>query len=125
MSRRTAVAVRDMLETVTHPGGTAVRARVAGYRVAGKTGTSHKLVDGRYARDRYVSSFVGFAPASEPRLVIAVVIDEPGSGRYYGGELAAPVFREVMAGSLRALGVPPDSFEPLVPSHAPLPREEV
>lgn len=125
ISRRTAVAVRDMLESVTHPGGTAVRARVAGYRVAGKTGTSHKLVDGNYARDRYVSSFVGLAPASEPRLVIAVVIDEPGGGRYYGGEVAAPVFREVMAGALRALGVAPDSLEPFVPSHAPLPREEV
>lgn len=125
ISQRTALAVRQMLETVTHPGGTAVRARLAGYRVAGKTGTSHKLVDGAYARDRYVSSFVGFAPASHPRLVIAVVIDEPGEGRYYGGEVAAPVFRQIMAGALRALGVAPDSFEEFTPSKAPLPREEV
>ncbi|HUF19563.1 MAG TPA: penicillin-binding protein 2 [Burkholderiales bacterium] len=125
ISKRTAVAVRQMLEAVTHPGGTAVRARLAGYRVAGKTGTSHKLVDGAYARDRYVSSFVGFAPASDPRLVIAVVIDEPGEGIYYGGEVAAPVFRQIMAGALRALGVAPDSFEEFAPSQAPLPREEV
>lgn len=125
ISKKTAVAVRQMLEAVTHPGGTAVRARLAGYRVAGKTGTSHKLVDGSYARDRYVSSFVGFAPVSDPRLVIAVVIDEPGEGRYYGGEVAAPVFRQIMAGALRALGVAPDSFEEFVPSKAPLPREEV
>jgi cell division protein FtsI (penicillin-binding protein 3) len=125
ISKRTAAAVRQMLEAVTHPGGTAVRARLAGYRVAGKTGTSHKLVDGAYARDRYVSSFVGFAPASHPRLVIAVVIDEPGEGRYYGGEVAAPVFRQIMAGALRALGVAPDSFEEFTPSQAPLPREEV
>ncbi|MEX0958276.1 MAG: penicillin-binding protein 2 [Burkholderiales bacterium] len=125
ISKETAVAVRQMLEAVTHPGGTAVRARLAGYRVAGKTGTSHKLVDGRYARDRYVASFVGFAPVSDPRLVIAVVIDEPGEGRYYGGEVAAPVFRQIMAGALRALGVAPDSLEEFMPSKAPLPREEV
>ena len=88
-------------------------ARVAGYRVAGKTGTAHKLVDGSYANDRYISSFVGLAPASDPRLVVAVMIDEPSAGKYYGGEVAAPVFAQVMAGSLRTLGVAPDA--PLKP----------
>ncbi len=125
ISERTARLVRTMLEGVTHPGGTAVKARVTGYRVAGKTGTVHKLVDGRYARDRYMSSFVGFAPASNPRLVVAVMIDEPGGDHYYGGEVAAPVFREVTAGALRILGIPPDGVNDILPQHVELPREEV
>jgi cell division protein FtsI (penicillin-binding protein 3) len=107
-SRQVAREVRGMMETVTHEGGTAVRAQVPGYRVAGKTGTAHKLVDGRYAPDRYISSFVGMAPASDPRLIIAVMIDEPSGGVYYGGSVAAPVFAQVMAGALRQLGLPPD-----------------
>jgi cell division protein FtsI (penicillin-binding protein 3) len=127
VSRRTAQAVRKMLEMVTQPGGTATRAQVAGYRVAGKTGTAHKLDGATYAADRYVSSFVGFAPASSPRLVIAVMIDEPGGKYYYGGEVAAPVFSNVMAGALRLLGVtpdaPPDNVIP--PGSAPLIGEEV
>jgi len=127
VSRRTAQAVRKMLEMVTQPGGTATRAQVAGYRVAGKTGTAHKLDGATYAADRYVSSFVGFAPASNPRLVIAVMIDEPGGKHYYGGEVAAPVFSNVMAGALRLLGVtpdaPPDNVIP--PESAPLIGEEV
>jgi cell division protein FtsI (penicillin-binding protein 3) len=97
-----------MLELVTQPGGTAPRAQVPGYRVAGKTGTAHKLVNGRYAPDRYASSFIGFAPASRPRLLVAVLIDEPSGGQYYGGQVAAPVFAAVMAGALRMLSVPPD-----------------
>ncbi len=75
-----------------------------GYRVAGKTGTAHKKEHGGYAPDKYVSSFVGFAPASNPRLVIAVMIDEPTAGKYYGGAVAAPVFARVMEGALRMLG---------------------
>ena len=109
MSARTAHSVRRMLEMVTQPGGTATRAQVAGYRVAGKTGTAHKLVDGNYAPDRYISSFVGFAPVSSPRLVVAVMLDEPGGKAYFGGEIAAPVFSSVMAGALRFLNVPPDA----------------
>lgn len=101
--------VRAMLETVTQEGGTGLRTRVPGYRVAGKTGTAHKLVDGRYAPDRYLSSFVGMAPASNPRLIIGVVIDEPSGGVYYGGSTAGPVFAQVMAASLRQLAVPPDA----------------
>jgi cell division protein FtsI (penicillin-binding protein 3) len=126
ISARTAQLVRTMLESVTEPGGTAMQARVTGYRVAGKTGTVHKLVDGTYAPDRYISSFVGLAPTSKPRLVVAVMIDEPGGKKYYGGEVAAPVFREVTAGALRVLGVPPDNIEDIRrPLDVELPREEV
>lgn len=108
-SASTARSVRDMLETVVQVGGTAPYAQVMGYRVAGKTGTAHKLDVGGYAADRYVSSFVGMAPASNPRLIIAVMIDEPSGGKYYGGTVAAPVFSAVMAGALRQLAVPQDA----------------
>ncbi|MDR2240226.1 MAG: penicillin-binding protein 2 [Zoogloeaceae bacterium] len=112
-SAQTAHEVRAMLEMAVQPGGTATRAQIPGYRVAGKTGTAHKLEGGQYA-DRYVAVFVGFAPASDPRLVVAVMIDEPSAGKYYGGDVAAPVFAQVMDGSLRALGVAPDApFKPL------------
>ena len=121
-----ALAVRRMLEMATQPGGTAPKAQVTGYRVAGKTGTAHKLENGGYAPDKYVSSFVGFAPASDPRLIVAVMIDDPRNGEYYGGLVAAPVFSSVMAGSLRLLAVPPDAPEALgSPLDAPEIREEV
>ncbi|MEO6928273.1 MAG: penicillin-binding protein 2 [Casimicrobiaceae bacterium] len=103
----TAAEVRHMLETVTQPGGTAPRAQIAGYRVAGKTGTAHKLENHVYV-NKYVASFVGFAPVSNPRLVVAVMIDEP-AGDYYGGGVAAPVFSSVMGAALRMLGVPTDA----------------
>src|SRR5512139_2677745 len=103
--------VRAMMEAVTQEGGTGTRTRVPGYRVAGKTGTAHKLVDGRYAPDRYLASFVGMAPASDPRLIIGVAIDEPSDGVYYGGSVAGPVFAQVMAASLRQLVLPPDAPE--------------
>ncbi|MGH8677667.1 MAG: peptidoglycan D,D-transpeptidase FtsI family protein, partial [Burkholderiales bacterium] len=125
ISARTSRQVSAMLETVTHPGGTAVRARVTGYRVAGKTGTAHKVIDGSYSADRFISSFVGFAPVSDPKLVVAVMIDEPAGRHYYGGEVAAPVFRQVMAGALRLLGISPDSLEQFAPSQDALPLEEV
>ena len=127
VSERNALAVRKMLEMVTQPGGTATRAQVAGFRVAGKTGTAHKLEGGAYSPDSYISSFVGFAPASHPRVVIAVMIDEPSGKHYYGGEVAAPVFSNVMAGALRLLGVSPDaSLDNVIPPDtAPLVREEV
>ena len=104
----TALAVRRMLELATLPGGTAPKAQVTGYRVAGKTGTAHKL-EGHGYTNRYVSAFVGFAPASQPRLIVAVMIDEPSSGAYYGGDVAAPVFSNVMGAALRTLGVPTDA----------------
>jgi len=115
----TARAVRAMLEMAVQPGGTAPRARTMGYRVAGKTGTAHKQENGAYAPNKYISSFVGFAPVSAPRLVIAVMLDEPSAGQYYGGAVAAPVFSQVMQGALRLLAVPPDA--PMEP--VPLPGE--
>jgi cell division protein FtsI (penicillin-binding protein 3) len=108
VSAQTALAVRHMLELAVQPGGTAPKAQVPGYRVAGKTGTAHKL-EGRGYGNKYVSSFVGFAPASAPRLIVAVMIDEPSTGVYYGGDVAAPVFSTVMGSALRMLGTPPDA----------------
>jgi cell division protein FtsI (penicillin-binding protein 3) len=128
MSPATAKQVLDMLELATQNGGTAPMARVAGYRVAGKTGTAHKLVDGSYANDRYISSFVGLAPASDPRLVVAVMIDEPNGKEYYGGLVAAPVFSRVMAGALRFMALPPDApfnRESAPPGAAPIVPESV
>lgn len=103
----TARQVRDMMELVVRTGGTAPLAQVSGYRVAGKTGTAHKLENGHYV-DHYVSSFVGLGPASNPRLIVAVKIDDP-RGDYYGGQVAAPVFSMVMGGALGLLGVPNDA----------------
>ncbi len=111
-SEKTAHDVRLMLETVTQTGGTATQAQVPGYRVGGKTGTAYKLENGVYVR-KYVSSFVGIGPISDPHLIVAVMIDEPSAGKHYGGSVAAPVFSQVMGGALRALGVPPDA--PLAP----------
>jgi cell division protein FtsI (penicillin-binding protein 3) len=108
ISPETAIAVRRMLEMAVQPGGTAPKAQVAGYRVAGKTGTAHKI-EGRSYINKYVSAFVGFAPASAPRLVVAVMIDEPSAGQYFGGEVAAPAFAAVTGAALRMLGVPPDA----------------
>jgi len=126
-SQATARAVRDMLELVVKPGGTAPLAQINGYRVAGKTGTAHKLEGGHYV-NRYIASFVGLAPASNPRLIVAVMINEPGGEQYYGGQVAAPVFSNVMAGALRLLGVKPDAplnNVVLPPPNAPEIREEV
>ena len=110
-----AQAVRKMLEAAAGPGGTAPRAQTMGYRVAGKTGTAHKQEGAGYAEKKYRASFVGFAPASSPRLVVAVMIDEPAAGRYFGGDVAAPVFSTVVGGALRILGVAPDApMRPIV-----------
>jgi cell division protein FtsI (penicillin-binding protein 3) len=128
ISAETAREVRAMLEMVTQPGGTAPQAQILGYRVAGKTGTAHKVLGHNYAADRYVSSFVGFAPVSNPRLVIAAMIDEPNAGEYYGGMVAAPMFSKVMAGALRLLSVPPDiPLNQVLPGleGVPVVREEV
>jgi cell division protein FtsI (penicillin-binding protein 3) len=122
ISVQTARQVRAMLELAVQPGGTAPRARIMGWRVAGKTGTAHKQENGGYAEDKYIASFVGFAPASAPRLVVAVMIDEPANGQYFGGVVAAPVFAEVARGALRALGVPYDA--PLEPVPLPDAGEE-
>ena len=106
-SPTTAQQVRGMMELVVQPGGTAPLAQINGYRVAGKTGTSHKLEGGHYV-NHYVASFVGLAPASNPRLIVAVMVDDP-SGEYYGGLVAAPVFSNVMGSALRLLNVPNDA----------------
>ncbi|HWD15569.1 MAG TPA: penicillin-binding protein 2 [Casimicrobiaceae bacterium] len=108
ISATTAREVRHMLELVTQPGGTAPQAQIAGYHVAGKTGTARK-VEGREYTRKYIASFVGMAPASNPRLIVAVMIDEPSGGDYYGGSVAGPVFANVMGGALRMLGVPTDA----------------
>ncbi len=108
ISEKTAQQMRLMMESVTEPGGTAPRARIAGYRVAGKTGTAHKLEGGRYVK-KYIGDFVGFAPVSKPRVIVAVMIDEPTTGGYYGGIVAAPVFAAITANVLRSMNVPPDS----------------
>lgn len=108
-SAEVANEMKSMLELAVLPGGTALRAQVAGYRVGGKTGTAHKLGKTGYEKDKYVGSFVGMAPASNPRLIMAVMIDEPTNGEYYGGTVAAPVFSAVMADALRMLAVPQDA----------------
>ena len=116
-SAQTARELRAMLEMAAGPEGTAPKARVPGYRVGGKTGTAHKLEAGNYA-NKYVSSFVGIAPISDPRLIVAVMIDEPSAGKHYGGDVAAPVFAQVMGASLRTLGIAPDA--PIQVAEAPL-----
>jgi cell division protein FtsI (penicillin-binding protein 3) len=113
-SVQTAHEVRQMLEMVVQAGGTAPQAAIPGYRTGGKTGTAMKLEGGRYTTSKYVASFVGIAPISDPRLIVAVMIDEPSNGKHYGGEVAAPVFAQVMGGALRTLGVAADApFKPL------------
>ncbi len=114
MPERVAKQVIAMLETVTQPGGTGTRAQVPSYRVAGKTGTVHRISkQGGYDDDRYAAVFAGMAPASKPRLVCVVIVDDPKGEQYYGGEVAAPVFSRIMAESLRLLNVAPDKLMPL------------
>jgi cell division protein FtsI (penicillin-binding protein 3) len=122
LSERSVQELTRMLEAVVSTEGTGVRAGVPGYRVAGKTGTARKSQAGGYADNRYVSVFAGFAPATRPRLVIVVVVDEPSGGIYYGGDVAAPVFSAVMSGALRLLAVAPDTplAPPLILAQAPL-----
>ncbi|HEX3063011.1 MAG TPA: penicillin-binding protein 2, partial [Usitatibacter sp.] len=115
ISARTAQEVTRMMEMAVGPGGTAPLAAVAGYRVAGKTGTAYKAEQGGYAEHKYHSSFVGFAPASNPRFIVAVMIDEPQGARHFGGDVGAPVFSSVMGAALRMMSVPPDAPAPLAP----------
>lgn len=114
MSARHAHNVLTMLETVTSSGGTGELAQVPGYRIAGKTGTVQKYIAGGYSDEDYVSLFAGIAPASQPRLVAVVMINDPGNNEYYGGRIAAPIFARVMAGALRMLGIPPDDVKPVL-----------
>jgi cell division protein FtsI (penicillin-binding protein 3) len=103
-----AVAVRNMLHLVTGPGGTAPKAQTMGYSVGGKTGTAHKQEGRGYAEHKYRGFFVGIAPIEQPRVVVAVMIDEPSNGKYFGGDVAAPVFSETVQQTLRLLGIQPD-----------------
>ena len=123
MSAETARTVRRMMEAVISDEGTAPAAAVPGYRVAGKTGTAKKSISGGYAEDRYISVFAGIAPASDPRLVMVVMIDEPSAGKYYGGSVAAPVFSRVMTGALRLLNIAPDALDEQVVKMAALGSE--
>jgi len=128
LSREVAEEVSRMMVTVTEPGGTATRARVEGYLVAGKTGTAEKVKDGQYT-DARVGSFIGFVPASDPLLAIVVTVDEPSRGSRYGGVVAAPAFAEIAGQTLRYLGVPPDApgedAKAAVATSAPMPRDPV
>ncbi len=108
LSPDTARAVREMLQLAAGPGGTAPLAQTQGYSVGGKTGTAHKQEGRSYAANKYRSWFVGMAPIDQPRIVVAVMIDEPSKGVYYGGAVAAPVFSQVVQQTLRLLNVPPD-----------------
>ena len=107
ISPRTSTRISRMLKGVLAPGGTAPEASIAGYQVAGKTGTAEKAVDGGYSNTKFVASFVGFAPVRDPELLVAVVVDEP-HGSYYGGEVAAPAFEEIASFALPYLGIPPE-----------------
>ena len=114
-----AVAVRKMLHLATGPGGTAPRAQTMGYSVGGKTGTARKQEGKGYASNRYRSWFVGLAPVEQPRIVVAVMVDEPANGVFYGGLVAAPVFSQTVQQTLRILGVQPDmSVKPLIVTEA-------
>jgi cell division protein FtsI/penicillin-binding protein 2 len=109
LSPAVAGAVRQMLEGVLAPGGTASEVSIPGYQLAGKTGTANKVdpVNGGYSSTRYVASFVGFAPARDPKLLVAVVVDEPKGGSYSGGQVAAPAFGKIMSFALPYLKIPP------------------
>jgi cell division protein FtsI (penicillin-binding protein 3) len=109
ISAKTAIEMRSMLESVTEPGGTALKAHAEGYRVGGKTGTAHKVGGKGYATNKYLAYFTGIAPMSAPRIVVAVMVDEPTANGYYGGQVAAPIFSTIVSETLRAMNVAPDS----------------
>ena len=124
ISPKTAQAVREMLHMVTAVGGTAPKAQAMGYSVGGKTGTAYKQEGKGYADKKYRAWFVGMAPINNPRIVVAVMVDEPSAGKYFGGDVAAPVFSEVVQQTLRTLGVPPDlEVRPQIVAHD-IPAEE-
>ena len=110
ISSSTARALTQMMEAVVSPAGTGKRAAVRNYRVAGKTGTAQKAIVGGHSDERHTAFFAGFAPATHPRLVVVVVIDEPQGAAYYGADVAAPVFSNIVTGALRVLAVPPDAL---------------
>ena len=109
ISAKTAIEMRSMLESVTEAGGTAIKAHAEGYRVGGKTGTAHKVAGKGYSTNKYLAYFTGIAPISAPRIVVAVMVDEPTANGYYGGQVAAPIFSTIVSETLRAMNVAPDS----------------
>jgi cell division protein FtsI (penicillin-binding protein 3) len=119
ISPKTAAEMRMMLETVVSPEGTASQAQVPGYRVGGKTGTAQKIVDGHYSQSHYIGSFAGIVPMSNPRFIIAVMVDDPVGAVHTGGGVAAPTFATLAANALRAANVPPDSpvTDIIIPEH--------
>ena len=124
LSPKTAAALRDMLHLVTLPGGTAPKAQVMGYSVGGKSGTAYKQEGASYATKKYRAWFVGMAPIAQPRIIVAVMVDEPSAGKYFGGDVAAPVFSEVVQQTLRMMGVQPDlDVKPQIVSRE-MPAEE-
>jgi cell division protein FtsI (penicillin-binding protein 3) len=121
---KTAQAIREMLHMAAGPGGTAPKAQAIGYSVGGKSGTAYKQEGKGYAEKKYRSWFVGMAPIGNPRIIVAVMVDEPSAGKYFGGAVAAPVFSEVVQQTLRTLGVPPDiEVRPQIVTHD-IPAEE-
>lgn len=119
MPRHVAVEMVRMLERVVTPTGTSRRAQIPLYRVAGKTATVQKLIDGEYSSDQHLSMFVGFAPASKPELAAVVIVDDPKGEIHYGGVVAAPVFRKIISSALRILNIPPDDLEKIAVKVAP------
>ena len=107
ISKKAANEVLTMMESVTEY-GTGKAAQIAGYRIAGKTGTARIAGSGGYEENRHIASFVGIAPVSDPKLIAVVVINEPSKKSYYGAAVAGPLFNEVMSASLRILNIPPD-----------------
>ncbi len=118
LSPKTAATVRDMLHLVTLPGGTAPKAQVIGYSVGGKSGTAYKQEGKSYATKKYRAWFVGMAPIQHPRIIVAVMVDEPTAGKYFGGDVAAPVFSQVVQQTLRMMGEQPDlDVKPQIVAH--------
>jgi cell division protein FtsI (penicillin-binding protein 3) len=125
LSAKTAQTVREMLHLVTLPGGTAPKAQVMGYSVGGKSGTAYKQEGKGYAQKKYRAWFVGMAPIQHPRIIVAVMVDEPTAGKYFGGEVAAPVFSQVVQQTLRMMGVQPDlDVKPQIVAHEIAAEEE-
>ena len=108
LSPKTAQQIREMLQMAAGPGGTGPKAQTMGYTVGGKSGTAYKQEGKGYAVKKYRSWFVGLAPINNPRIIVAVMVDEPTAGKWFGGDVAAPVFSQVVQQSLRSMGVQPD-----------------
>ncbi len=124
MTAKTAQQVRDMLRLAAGPGGTAPKAQALGYSVGGKTGTARKHEGKGYATGKYHAFFVGLAPVAQPRIVVAVMVDEPGKGSYFGGEVAAPVFSQIVQQTLRMMNVAPDLDVKAQINAKPVPAEQ-